>query len=186
MNINEVKILIEAFYNGETSATEEKALLQYFQSDHVAEELLDERDIFLQLQKVQPAKVPPTLEAKLDTLINNLAEKELKQVSRKSKKNRKQLWVTIGGVAASLTLLFSIGYYVNSQNNNSGTTQAYRHMPDTYSDPDRAYEEAEKALIMVSSNLNKGFEQISVVSVNIDRTKERLDKSINRKKDRNI
>ena len=40
MKTSEIKKLVEAFYNGETTIEEEKLLLSYFQGEDVAEELL--------------------------------------------------------------------------------------------------------------------------------------------------
>ena len=49
MKTSEIKKLVEAFYNGETTIEEEKLLLSYFQGEDVAEELLKEKDLFLNL-----------------------------------------------------------------------------------------------------------------------------------------
>ena len=58
MKTSEIKKLVEAFYNGETTIEEEKLLLSYFQGEDIAEELLKERDLFLDLYKSEPIDVP--------------------------------------------------------------------------------------------------------------------------------
>lgn len=185
MNIEEVKLLIEAFYNGETSSAEEQALLRYFEGDNIPEELVEERDLFLQLNNTQSIEIPLGLEAKLSNFIDTLVEKEqVKTVDLNPRKgNRTQLWLRVGGVAASIALLFSIGVYLNKSDDNvDASPQMVQdlQLKDSFDDPQEAYKEAEKALLLVSLNLNKGVNQISVVSDNIDKSNTILDKSVNR------
>lgn len=189
MKIEEVKILIEAFYNGETTAVEEQALLHYFEGDNIPDELEVEREVFLQLSNARPVDVPIGLEAKLNNLIDVLAENELKEkivvpIAPSVKiNNRHLLWMRIAGVAASVAILFSVGLFINNNNDNvdpSIQLSQQIQLKDTYEDPDQAYREAEKALLLVSSNLNKGVSRMSVVSENIDKSKTILDKSVNR------
>ena len=91
MKTSEIKKLVEAFYNGETTIEEEKLLLSYFQSEDVAEELLKERDLFLDLYKSEPIDVPLHLEAKLGTLIDELAAKETVKVELKPASKKKYI-----------------------------------------------------------------------------------------------
>lgn len=185
MKIEEVKLLIEAFYNGETTSVEEQALLRYFEGESIPDELEEDRYVFLQLSKAKPVDIPLGLESRLNSLIDELAEAEAKEfvsmpVTRKT--NHRQLWVRVGGIAASLAILFSIELIVNDKEEGDMSVQLAHNveLKDTYQDPDVAYQEAEKALLLVSANLNKGVNQISVVSKSIDKSNTILDKSVNR------
>jgi len=113
--------------------------------------------------------VPSGLESKLERLIDRL-DKEETQSKRKAIQIR--LWV--GSIAASIIVLFSVGLYIHSSDKMkmSDTSQ-----PSTISDPDVAYREAEKALILVSENFNKGLAQLAMVSDQIDKTNKTLDKT---------
>lgn len=190
MNIEGIKILIEAFYNGETSAAEEQELLHYFEGDNITEELVEEREIFLQLSKAHPIEVPVGLELKLNDLIDTLAENESVSIApQKVKKlSTQQLWLRIGGVAASVAILFSIGLYIGSEERVGTPSELTQELQlkDSFEDPTEAYKEAEKALLLVSSNLNKGVNQISVISDHIDKTNTILDKNVNRINTKNL
>lgn len=186
MNIEEVKLLIEAFYNGETNSDEEQALLRYFEGENIPDELVEERDLFLQLNNTQPIEIPVGLESRITNLIDTLAESELEKVAFIVPKriNRSQLWIRVGGVAASIAILFSIGAYINNSSDDGANTPSQLvqnvELKDSFKDPNEAYREAEKALLLVSANLNKGVNSISVVSYNIDKSNTILDKSVNR------
>ncbi|WP_165020748.1 hypothetical protein [Dysgonomonas sp. ZJ279] len=183
MKTDEIKILLDAFYNGETSHEEELILLRYFESENVSEELLGEKEIFLQLfQSEENIEVPPTLESKLENLIDSLAERDEKKRSR----NRKHLWIWAVSAAACIAILFSVGLYFNNRPHESSILagnefQEKQELKDTFTDPDQAKKEAEKALLLVAANLNKGMNQLELVSNNIDKTNEILDKTFNRK-----
>lgn len=190
MNIEDIKILIEAFYNGETSAVEEEILLHYFEGDDIPEDLVEEKTMFLQLSKAQPVDVPVGLGLKINNLIDTLAQSEIREVAipQVKKSANRQLWLKIGGVAASVAILFSIGLYINRTGNTDAPSQLTEdvQLKDSFEDPAQAYREAEKALLLVSYNLNRGVDQISVVSDNIDKTNTILDKNVNRINTKNL
>ena len=113
--------------------------------------------------------VPTGLESKLETLINRL-DKEEKQSKRKARQIR--LWV--GSVAASIVVLISVGLYIYSSDK---TKMFNASQTATITDPEVAYREAEKALILVSENFNKGLSQLAMVSDQIEKTNKTLDKT---------
>jgi len=113
--------------------------------------------------------VPTGLESKLETLINRL-DKEEKQSKRKARQIR--LWV--GSVAASIVVLISVGLYIYSSDK---TKMFNASQTATITDPEVAYREAEKALILVSENFNKGLSQLAMVSDQMEKTNKTLDKT---------
>ena len=113
--------------------------------------------------------VPAGLESKLETLIYRL-DKEEKQSKRKAIQIR--LWV--GSIAASIVVLISIGLYIYSSDK---TKMFNASQTATITDPEVAYREAEKALILVSENFNKGLSQLAMVSDQIEKTNKTLDKT---------
>jgi Ni,Fe-hydrogenase I cytochrome b subunit len=113
--------------------------------------------------------IPAGLELRLETLIDRL-DKEDKQAKRKTKQVR--LWA--GSIAASIVVLISAGFYIHSSgkmavSDNSQTA--------TISESEIAYREAEKALVLVSRNFNKGMSQLAIVSNEIEKANKTLDKT---------
>lgn len=111
---NEIKELIEAFYEGRTSLEEEIYLCDYFQNEDIDAEFLAEKDYFLQYNSVKKTRISEDFTSRIDQLFNELDRKEKKE---KKEKKYRGTFILIGGIAASLIILFFIGYYWN---NNSG------------------------------------------------------------------
>ena len=80
MKTNEVKHLLNSFYEGATTPEEELLLRNYFNSGEVEQELLDEKNIFLSLEQSEIIDVPNHLASQLDTLISNLDRENHKRV----------------------------------------------------------------------------------------------------------
>lgn len=186
MNTSEIKKLLDTFYNGETNTGEEQILMDYFKGEDVAEELMDERDIFLGIYQADSIDVPSSLESKLNNLIDELEEKGAKGTKPLQTKRRLMTW--IGSAAASIAILISVGLYLNNRPETVVEPPlAYQqdNNPEQLSEEDRkAVQEAEEALMLLSSKFNKGVKQMAVVSDNIEKTNEILNKTFNRKKDK--
>lgn len=173
MRNNDVKKMIESFYNGTISQSEELLLHKYFNSKDVAEELLDEKQIFLQLthQKTE-IEVPSGLEAKLHSLIDELAEKE---APKKTIHTQLKLWIS---VAASVAVLISVGLYMNSLSIEDNTQLVKRSSHKAnLSITDAEYMQAEDAMRLLSSNFNKGMQQIDDMQENLKKTNKILNET---------
>ncbi|MDR0661352.1 MAG: hypothetical protein LBG19_11315 [Prevotellaceae bacterium] len=110
MDRNKLKRLLEAFYDGTATLEDEQNLYLYFTSANVSEELEAEKRVFLSLYNYylsidDEVEVPSSLNNKLDSLIDNLSERER---SRK----RKISLVRISAIAASFLILISVGVFV--------------------------------------------------------------------------
>lgn len=191
MKTNDIKILLEAFYNGETNADEERLLTEYFKGQDVAEELKDEQAIFLAMYDAEPVDVPLSLESKLNSLIDELEEKETREtvkVEMKPRTNRRLMWTWIGSAAAGVAILISAGIFFNKSTatipDGPVVAQQQPGQPEMSEADKKAVKEAEDALVLLSSKFNKGVNQLAVVSSNIDKTNEILNKAFNRKKDK--
>lgn len=187
MNTSKIKILLEAFYNGETNAEEEQILLAYFKGADVDKELIDEKDIFLVMYQPEPIEVPSSLEEKLNFLIDDLAAKEC-TLEKKAPQNKKRKLTWIGSIAAGIAILVSVSLFFNNKPTVTGDpTIAQQKNADisNLSEADKkALKEAEDAIVLLSSKFNKGVNQLAVVSSNIDKTNEILNKSFNRKNEK--
>lgn len=170
MKVSEVEKLLAAFYAGNTSASEEKRLLDYFGTEVIPEHLLADKELFLALRKTEIPETPPELETKLDHLIDSWARADQKK--RISKVPGKINWQWITGIAASFLIFASVWMYVGNRDNPLHA--------DTFSNPEDAYNEVQKALILISGNLNKGMNQLEIAQKEFQKVDNILDKQINR------
>ncbi|MDR1090686.1 MAG: hypothetical protein LBL79_06385 [Prevotella sp.] len=191
MKTNDIKILLEAFYNGETSAGEDRILMDYFRGEEVAEELKDEQKIFLAMYEAEPVDVPLSLESEMNSLIDGLAgdeSKEAQKVELKPQDNRRIMWTWIASAVAGVAILVSAGIFFNKPAavipDEPAIAQQQPDEPEMPEADKQAVKEAKEALILLSAKFNKGVNQLAVVSSNIEKTNEVLNKSFNRKKDK--
>ena len=136
MKPDDIEDLLTRYYEGVTSEAEEKELKRFFMEEEVSEDLLAEKELFLQLKK--------------RTRIIRLQ------------------W--LGSIAASLLLLFSVGMYLYKPS----------APKDTCATPEEAYMQAQKALVMLSSRLNKGMEEVETVQEATGKIRENVYEQLNR------
>jgi len=170
METNYIKKLIDAFYEGKTSAEQEQELYRYFLQDNIPAELLEEKKIFQSLYSGDDddIELPEGFSVRLENLIDDLDRKE------KSKK-KIDIWRKVAGIAASLAILISVGLYTNSYYNHNDQPL----LVDTYSDPEDAYNEAQKALTLISSKMNKGLDQWEKAEEDISKVSKILEEKLN-------
>jgi len=198
MNINNIKTLIEAFYEGNTSVEEEQFLFDYFANEEIPEELLSEKKYFEQLQKLTPVKIPERLTLKMDKLFDDLEKHE----NKTSKIKQIILWI---GSAAAIIIMIFTGYYYNQDKNPINmddslfavktvkTDSQVITVPDCLTTPEYEisfedllytdeymywdkysvsddYKKMEAALKMVSVSLDQGLNQLNFMSDNLPKT----------------
>lgn len=142
-----IEALLERYYDAQTSEAEEQRLKDFFLHEEVPAHLQAEKGMFLQLQATD---VPEGLEERLS-----------QSIDRWGKKHRTLRLQWIGSIAASLLLLFGAGWYLQEP-----------PRKDTCATPEEAYMEAQKALVLFSTALNKGMKQMDV----LQETTERVEK----------
>lgn len=150
MKTEDIKELLERFYEGNTTEEEECVLKKYFSGNDIAEELKPEQ-VFFRALNTDDAAVPDWLEERLERQINqwNRVEKTV----RRSATRISLRWIV--GVAASLLILFSIGIFVSRQGKEENLSSI--EQADTYDNPEDASAEAARALTKFSKSLNKGL-----------------------------
>lgn len=164
MNIDDIKRLLHSFYEGETSQEEELIIYNFFLEEDIPDDLVLEKRIFLKLYSGQENDVPPYLEEKLNILIDDL-EKEEKSRSNLSIKLINKSWRHYIAIAASILVVLSVGIWIYSENSNNKKPI----LVDTFSNPEEAYIETQKTLLLVASKLNKGFCEVEKVNEIIDK-----------------
>jgi hypothetical protein len=171
MEIKNIEILLKDFYEGNTSLEQEKKLLSFFESDEVPDSLQKEKILFLSCYKTEESVVPVSLKDKLESLIDNEAQKSEKR--RFKGRSVRVNWLRYSAVAAGLLLLITIGL-------NTYETEISNIYTDTYSNPYDAYRETQKALTMVSKNLNKGYTEVENASIEIGKAQDILNEQLNK------
>ena len=172
MKVDEIEKLLVRYYDGETTEAEEKELKRFFTGEEVPAHLLAEKELFLQMSELPEPEVPIDMESKLSHLVDewDIREKRTVKVKKHARVLRLQ-W--IGSVAASLLILFSIGMYMYKPDMSPAPQ-------DTCATPEEAYAEAQRALLMLSSTINKGMAQMETVETTTEKIQESVNQQLNR------
>lgn len=138
MELNRIEKLLENYFQGETNLVEEQELKNYFASGNVAPNLKQYQSMFGYFSEAK----------------NQKFTKEI--VIQNKKKNT--VWLSI---AASVTILLGVGVfsYLNMETKTKTTGEL-----GTYDDPEVAFRETQKALNMVSENVNVGIKSVEYVN----------------------
>lgn len=145
MKIPEIEILLEKYYDGQTTLDEENVLLRYFSESEVPEHLQPDRDLFLGLA-AEKTRETIHIDFEKDILGVIQQTESAKEVHNRLIPQR-LYWVS--GIAASLMLIIASYFFLQSNS-----------IHDTYSNPQLAYNETKKILTYVSTKMNKGLDPV--------------------------
>lgn len=139
MELDKIENILEKYFQGETTIAEENQLKEYFSSSDVAQHLEQYRPIFGYFSQVKQQK--STQEIPLKTKKRNVA------------------WLSI---AASVVVLLGIGtYYFAGEKTTPVVAQSKL---GTYDDPEEALAATQKALALLSNNVNVGIESVQYIN----------------------
>lgn len=170
MRVEEIERLLAEFYEGNTSENQEEKLKKYFETQNVPEHLEKDKRLFLCFHKDVPVEVPAALEDKLSRMIDTKEQEEI-HFFRKNKSKRNWRWV--GGIAASIVLLFGLGYSI------SNISDTMEKPKETFTDPEVAYEVLQATLMEVSMGLNNGVDEMIDTQKDIRRTNREIKRIYN-------
>jgi len=162
MRLDEIKYLLEKYYEGKTSTEEEKTLVKFFSEEVVPEELLPEKDMFLFYQDEKSEKIAG--ESDIEALVlESIQEIEAKEVGGKNTVTRTirlKNYIQIGWQAAAVVLILFGGYYMIER------MSPVVNLEDTYrNNPELAMAETKKVFSLLSETLNKGMGELEPVEV---------------------
>ena len=121
----------------------------------------------LNLKTLEQIPIPEGLEERLSVKID--------EWEREEKKPRRRISVLrYVAAAACFALVFGVGYHLMNQEENTNLAEQ-----DTYQDPVKAQQEAERALNMLAMNLNKGMGHLEKAKALSDRTEQSFYKKLN-------
>lgn len=155
MKTNNIKILLERYYNGETTQQEEQQIKEFFATGDVPEEMLADKRMFDELSSAGEPEVPSYLDDKISRTID-----------AEAKKHRTVRLRLLGGVAAMLCIIFSLNAFLSRQ-------EAVPTAKDTCKTPEEAAIQTQRAILAFSDALKKG-------SVGIDKA-EKTTEEVNKK-----
>jgi len=140
MEFNKIENILEKYFQGETSIAEEKELKDYFSSPNVAQHLEQYKPMFGYFSQVKE-------------------QKSTQDIPLKTKK-RNVAWLSI---AASVVVLLGVGTYFYVSEKNAAPVVAQTEL-GTYDDPEEALAATQKALALLSSNVNVGIESVQYIN----------------------
>tara|TARA_R110002049_G_scaffold68949_2_gene178617 strand:+ start:1675 stop:2112 length:438 start_codon:yes stop_codon:yes gene_type:complete len=143
MELAKIEALLDAYFEGNTSLAEETTLRAYFNSEGVAPHLEAYRSMFVGFETAKA----------------EVSERDLKLPTNASKSNR-AWWYSI---AASLVIAISVGGYIFNQPSLSQEEK----------DALAAFQQSKEAMLLLSSNFNKGTEQLTFIN-EITETKNKI------------
>lgn len=177
MNTQKIKHLLESFYEGETNRDEELLLFNFFNSSEIPSELEFEKELFLKLyDDTTKIEVPQSLEPNLNILIDRLAKEEKKQLKPK----KILFWSSI---AASIAIIFSIGIYFSSDSYKGDYSTFVENQLERDNDSQftkAEYQEAENAMLLLSTNFSKGMKQLNETNNKLEKTNKILSQIFNK------
>lgn len=176
--MNEKKIgnihrLLDKYYRGETSESEENLLRHYFANEDIDPQLKADGEMFRQFSSVaSDLPIPEGLESRLSTAIDTLAASE-KQATANRKKIRPLSWRTIASIAASLAVILSLGFYFDNNN-----TASHPALTESDLTPQETYAQTEKALMIFAEALNKGVDGMTTVAHTSHKVRMQVDSTL--------
>ena len=144
MESQKIHILLQKYFDAETTIDEENELITYFTLDKVDENLKMYVPLFLGMKGLSVDEDP----AMGEDLMNFILESE-----HKEKLRYRWMWQAVTGIAAAVILvLLTVNFY-----------ESKNQYKDTFSDPQQAYTEATKTLEFVAGKYNKGLAQLKPI-----------------------
>ena len=139
MELNRIEDILAKYFQGETSIAEENELKEYFSSSNVAQHLEQYKPMFGYFSQVKQQKSTQTIPLKT--------------------KKRNVAWLSI---AASAVVLLGIGTYFYVAEKDTAPVVAQSEL-GTYDDPEEALAATQKALALLSNNVNVGIESVQYI-----------------------
>ena len=160
MNSEEIKHLLQKYFDGDTTLEEEISLKNFFSGGDIPEELNVEKEIFKYF--ILSAEIPEPSADFEEKIFSAIGSDDGNTVQSG---RRRRLYMTLTGAAAGLLILAASYFFF------TGGPEPR----DTYSDPELAYAETMKILIDVSARLNKGTESLAQLNALKDETRKSIE-----------
>ena len=150
MDFKEREDLLRKYWNCETSLEEEKQLRDYFGGDDIPEQLRETASMFRYFE-----------EAKKKSL-SDLAfdDQVMRKVNPRKSKIRRLIYNSMR-IAAGLLVVVAATWFIRTEVRQT----IPQEMVDTYDDPELAFEETKKALLMISKSFGTAEQQTRKINM---------------------
>lgn len=152
MNTSEIKLLLNKYYEGETTLEDEKLLRDYFTSAHVDKSLREHIPVFTFHDAESVINVSESFERKVYDDLGSTSVVPFYQ--------NRRFWLYFSGVAASLLFLFSLFFETFRSNELSDGFAGSQY---TEADARKAYDQTKTALAYVSGKYITGMEPLGEI-----------------------
>lgn len=140
MELNNIEKLLEHYFEGKSSTADEKKLHDYFTSPNVAQHLQQYQPLFGFFEEAKQEQ----FKQKIPLILKS-----------RNKKRKNVMWLSI---AASVVVLFGAGLFLYTTKD-ANQEQGF----GTYDNPEIAFQETQKALQLLATNVNVGIESVKYV-----------------------
>ena len=127
----------------------------------------------LNFEALEKIPIPEGLEERLSKKIDEWEQEEKKEKAVTRRLPLPNI-LRYAAAAACVVLVFGVGYHILSQDKYTNLAEQ-----DTYQDPMVAQQEAERALMLLASNLNKGMGQLEKAKALSDKAEKTLNEQLN-------
>ena len=150
MDFKEREDLLRKYWNCETSLEEEKRLREYFGSDDIPDQLRETASMFRYFE-----------EAKKKSL-SDLAfdDQVMRRVNPRQGQVRRLLYNSMR-IAAGLLVVIAATWFIRTEVRET----IPQEIVDTYDDPELAFEETKKALLMISKSFGTAEQQTRKINM---------------------
>lgn len=125
----------------------------------------------LNYEALERIPIPEGLEERLSAKIDEWEQEEMKQKAQRRRLLSRPLRYT--AIAASIALVFGIGFHYLRPDEPVNLAEQ-----DTYQDPVKAQQEAERALNLLAANLNKGMGHLEKAKALSDKAENTLNNQL--------
>lgn len=163
MDSKHIEHLLEKYWECETSLEEEVEIKNFFKQDDIPEHLFTHAPLFKYLDQEASQEV-------LDTQFDQAVLEAIAEEKKGTQIYIKRWYEPYIKVAAVLLILVSASFLLTKYLNKQEETPA---LADTYDNPEDAFEETKKALLLISKNIGKGRAQTQKI-VNFHQAEEKI------------
>jgi len=147
MDYSKINDILDKYYAGETSSSEEELLCAYFMQDGIDDKFAAEKQMFLSFQEMKQHKALPSIENDIKDVLN---EKWRHEQTGKVRK----LIIWTSAISACIAIVFTM-FLLNVSQSNPNVIEL--------ADEQEAYKTAKNALVLISEKMNsqtKAFESL--------------------------
>ncbi len=161
MDYKNIEALLEKYWNAETSLEEEQRLHEFFRGSDVPEHLKEAAELFRYFGEEKNKSIA-------DPSFDKAVTKQLSQ-RHGGKVIEMKNWFQVARVAAGILVIVAAIFLIGQEVRKSSPDK----MIDDESDPQLAFEETKKALLMISKGFHKAEKEASQINL-INEAEEKI------------